>query len=89
MLTPDRLHDIAAFSDCKCPASTANMERARKYLGELIDFTSQLLEEDMRHLSLLEFKAGREENQDVYETAQATLKARQAMLEALHGGRMR
>jgi hypothetical protein len=88
-VTPHKLHDIAAFAAGGVQASEPNMEKARGYLGILVDALTKEKEDCMRYLNLLEFKAGKEGNQDLFETVQATLKVKQEEHRALVSGRHR
>jgi len=88
-LTPKRLAEIAAFADARCPPSAPNMEKARGFLGELIDALSQEKELVLRLLPVEELRQALRGDAIEADTVAATRRVKEEELSALHNGRVR
>jgi len=92
-LTAKRLHDMAAFSGCRCECSQPNMGKARQYIADLLVALRVEKQDCMRYLKLLEFKNEREYHQthdqkafDAHDTAESTMRDKQHEIDAISEG---
>lgn len=77
------IREMRAFSEGNPLPTSPNLERGKKYIRDLLDIMRTLMQEDISHLMMCDFKAEKVGNFDAHDTAKRTMHQRQIMIDAI------